>query len=117
MQNSYILMFTDGSYNGHWNIYLDLRALEYDAGRKEFDPVNGFYYTVYPIKKVRKLFRYLLKNASRTELINAIRTIKENCSDKLWKYWEDEAVKCHFIMKTDSLTSKKPSEDLQHSIS
>ena len=111
MQNSSILKFTDDSYDGHWVIYLDMKALEHDAGRREYDPVNGCYYTVYPIKRMRKLFRYLLKNANRTDLINATRIISENYSCKLWKYWKEEAEKCHFIMKTDSSTSEKQSED------
>lgn len=111
MQNRSILKFTDKSYCEHWTLYIDLKELDHDAGRKEFDPMNGFYYTVYPIKSVRKLFRYLLKNASRTELINATRIISENYSGKLWKYWKEEAEKCHFIMKTDSSTSQKQSED------
>lgn len=111
MQNSYILKFTDESYDGHWVIYLDLKAIEHDADRKEFDPVLGCYCTVYPIKSVRKLFRYLLKNASRTDLINANRIIFENFPDKLWKYWKEEAEKCRFIIPAVSSILEKQSED------
>lgn len=117
MQNRFILKFTDKSYCNHWTMYIDLQELDHDAGRKEFDPVVGFYYVVYPIKSVRKLFRYLLKNASNTELINATRIISENYSGKLWKYWKAEAEKCRFIIPTDSSTSEKQSEDQQPLIS
>ena len=117
MLNPKIIKFTDKSLRSNWTMFLDLDQINHDLGRRELDAMSRCYYTVYPIKAFRKLCRYLFKYADAAGLVRATSFIFENYKDSLWKYWESEGIRCHFIIKTDSLISEKPSEDPQHSTS
>ena len=87
MQNQYILKICDHSFFHHWKMYIDLWQINEDMGRKEFDQYTGKKVTVYPVSKVKKIFKFANQYGEESELLAADALICEKCK-RIAPYWE-----------------------------
>lgn len=88
MMNKYILKITDHSFSHHWQMLIDMFQINEDAGRKERDGYTGRMITVYPISKVKKIFKFANQYGGLDELEDIDAVIQDNCP-RIRKYWED----------------------------
>jgi len=88
MMNKYILKITDHSFFHHWQMLIDMYQINEDAGRKERDRYTGRMISVYPISKVKKIFKFANQYGDPEDLTDMDVVIWSGCP-RIKKYWED----------------------------
>ena len=86
MQNAYIIKICDSSFFHHWKMYIDLWQVNEDMGRKERDQ-DGKLINVYPVSKVKRLFKFANQRGELSEPEAADLVIYDKLK-RIAPYWE-----------------------------